>query len=67
MRLIRIREVMMLTGISKPYIYAMAQKGDFPPPVKLSVRSSAWVESEVKDWIANRIKLREVKVKCVEG
>jgi len=58
MRLIRIREVMKLTGISRAYIYVLAQKGEFPAPVKLSERSSAWVEEEVRDWIANRIKER---------
>lgn len=58
MRLIRVREVMKLTGISRAYIYVLAQKGEFPAPVKLSERSSAWVEEEVRDWIENRIKER---------
>lgn len=58
MRLIRIKEVMELTGISRAYIYVMAQKGDFPQPVKLSERSTAWVENEIHEWIEKRMKSR---------
>jgi prophage regulatory protein len=58
-RLIRLREVMAKTGLSRSYVYALAQKGQFPTPVKLTERSSAWIESEVQAWIDGRIKQRE--------
>jgi prophage regulatory protein len=58
MRLIRIKEVMKLTGISRAYVYVLAHKGEFPAPVKLTERSSAWVEEEVKQWIESRIQER---------
>lgn len=57
-RLIRLREVMRKTGLSRSYVYALAQKGQFPKPVKLSERSSAWIESEVQNWIDERIQQR---------
>ena len=57
-RLIRLREVMTKTGLSRSYVYALSQKGQFPKPVKLSERSSAWIESEVQDWIDERIQAR---------
>lgn len=57
-RLIRLREVMAKTGLSKSYVYALAKKGLLPKPVKLSERSSAWVESEIQNWIDERIKQR---------
>ena len=57
-RLIRLREVMTKTGLSRSYVYALAQKGQFPKPVKLSERSSAWIESEVQSWIDERIQKR---------
>ena len=57
-RLIRLREVMTKTGLSRSYVYALAQKGQFPKPVKLSERSSAWIESEVQNWIDERIQQR---------
>lgn len=60
MKLIRINEVKELTGISRAYIYALSHKGEFPSPVKLSERSSAWVLEEVQEWIANRIEQRNL-------
>ena len=53
-RLLRRLEVADLTGIkANSTLYDMIRRGDFPPPVKLG-RSSAWRESEVRQWIADR-------------
>ena len=59
MRLIRIKQVIEMTGISRAYVYALAQKGEFPKPVKLSQRSNAWVEQEINEWIEKRMQLRD--------
>lgn len=40
-------------------MYALIQKGEFPKPIKLSERSSAWLESEVQAWIDARIAARD--------
>jgi prophage regulatory protein len=58
-RLIRLRTVREKTGLSKSSLYALAQQGRFPAPVKLGERSSGWVESEVDAWIARRLAARE--------
>ena len=55
----KLPEVLAKTGLSRAHLYALAQKGAFPKPVKLSERSSAWVESEVQDWIDARIAARD--------
>ncbi|NRP95857.1 Prophage CP4-57 regulatory protein (AlpA) [Marinobacterium sp. xm-g-59] len=55
----KLPEVLVQTGLSRAHLYALAQKGAFPKPVKLSERSSAWVESEVQDWIDARIAARD--------
>jgi len=55
----KLPEVLAQTGLSRAHLYALAQKGAFPKPVKLSERSSAWVESEVQDWIEARIAARD--------
>ncbi len=60
-RLIRLKQVMDNTGLSRSYVYALAQKGQFPKPVKLSERSSAWIESEILTWIDERIQQRNEK------
>lgn len=59
-RLIRLRTVREKTGLSKSSLYALAQQGRLPVPVKLGERSSGWVESEVDAWIAKRLAAREI-------
>ncbi len=58
-RLLKLKTVMDMTGVSRSYIYALAQQGAFPKPVKLTERSSAWVAAEVEEWIESRIALRD--------
>jgi len=36
-------------------LYKLVADGGFPKPLKLSVRASAWVESEVEGFIQSRI------------
>jgi len=57
--LIKLKTVIETTGVSRSHIYALAQKGQFPKPVKLTERSSAWVVAEVEEWIESRIALRD--------
>lgn len=54
--LLRIQSVMARTGLnSKSSIYAAIAKGTFPKPIKLGVRSVAWTETSINDFIAERI------------
>lgn len=55
MKLIRLNEVQALTGLGRSTVYKYISQGTFPCSVKLGGRSSAWVEAEVKAWIAERI------------
>ena len=61
-RLLKVKNVIEITGVSRSHLYALAQKGEFPKQVKLTERSSAWVESEVQDWIDTRIAQRDLEV-----
>ena len=54
-RLIKIGQVVNQTGMSKATVYRRVADGTFPPPVKLGVRASAWVEAEVCEWIRTTI------------
>ena len=58
-QLLKMPEVRAKTGLSRSHLYALAQDGEFPKPLKLSERSSAWVESEVEGWIEDRITQRD--------
>jgi len=61
-KLIRIKTVKTITGISKSHIYLLASQGRFPRPIKLGERSVAWIEEEVETWIENRISQRDGEV-----
>lgn len=63
-RLLRIREVMRLTGLSKSHLYALAAEGRFPRSVPLVPGGSAraWILGEVRSWIQQRIAERDLEV-----
>ena len=50
-RLLRIKEVLALTGLPKSTLYDYRAAGLFPDPVRLGLRSVAWRESVVVEWI----------------
>lgn len=50
-RLLRLREVMHMTGLGRNAVYELAKTSGFPRPVKLTKRASAWREHEVQAWI----------------
>lgn len=54
-RLIRRKEVQAKTGLGASSIYAMMQQGMFPKAVNISERRVAWIESDVDQWINERI------------
>jgi prophage regulatory protein len=58
-RLIKLPEVLQICGLSKSALYQKIKDGEFPAQVKLSQRSSAWVQSEVIAWANDRIAERD--------
>lgn len=42
------------TGLSDKWFYKLISDGQFPAPIKMG-RSSRWLESEVSQWLVNRI------------
>lgn len=59
--LLRLPAVERRTGLRKSAIREAIRKGTFPAPIKIGPRASAWVESEVADWIAARIEASRPK------
>lgn len=57
--LIRIPDVRRITGLSNSELYRRIADGTFPAQVRLGLRSVAFVESEVRGWIAARIAERD--------
>lgn len=58
-KLIRIEELLELTGQSRSGLYGKIAKNEFPRPVSLGVRAKAWVLGEVIDWIEAAIARRD--------
>ena len=54
-RFLRLPEVIARTGLSRSTIYLRLDQGRFPPPVSLGGRAVGWIESEIDEWMRNRI------------
>jgi prophage regulatory protein len=63
-RLIRLREVMRLSGLSKSSIYPLSAENRFPRSVALvpGGTSRAWVEPEIFDFLQQRIEERNQEI-----
>lgn len=66
-RLIRRKEVQSKTGLGASSIYAMMKQGKFPKAITLSERRVAWLESDVDQWIVDRINSRETSIATIEA
>lgn len=53
--LLRLPCVIARTGISRSTLYRMVAAGDFPRPIRLTERASAWSSAAVDAWIASKI------------
>ena len=54
-RFLRLPEVLERTGLSRSTIYVRLEQGRFPTPVSLGARAVGWIESEVDEWMRQRI------------
>ncbi len=52
--LIKIKEVISMTAISRTMIYDKIKKGVFPKPIRLGPRATAWRLSQIQEWILSR-------------
>ena len=52
---LRISEVTKVTGFSRSQIYNLMRKGLFPRQVQIGPKSVAWLDSEISEWIKERI------------
>jgi len=52
---IRLKKVEDRTGLKKSMVYDLMSKDEFPKSIKIGDRAVAWIESEVDQWIQNKI------------
>lgn len=58
-RLIRLAEVMNLTGLSRASVYNYIKAGTFPIQAKFG-KSSLWEYKEIQQWIEARLADRQI-------
>ena len=56
-KILRLPEVMAITGLSRSTIYAYMDKGTFPKAMKLGERAIGWLSSDIETWIAERVNM----------
>lgn len=58
-RILRMPTVTERVGLKRTTIYDMIRTGKFPKPVPLNDKSVGWLESEIDEWIASRVAVRD--------
>jgi prophage regulatory protein len=53
-RFLSTAEVCRITSLSRSTVYRLARRGMFPRPVQLTTNRSAFIQSEVARWVAER-------------
>ena len=54
-KILRLPTVKELTGLSRSTIYLRISKNEFPSPISLGGRAVGWVESDINNWLAEKI------------
>lgn len=54
-KLIRIEQVMELTGLAKSTVWLWVKDKKLPKPIKLSPRVTVWKLSDIEQWIEKKL------------
>lgn len=58
-RIIRIKTVLALTGVSRATLYRKINAGSFPRQIKIAERCAGWRQSAVNRWLQDPKAYRE--------
>lgn len=61
MKVLKLKDVVHLTGLSRVTVWRLEQKGEFPKKIALSPNRVGWIESEVLDWVNSRPRIGDQK------
>jgi len=53
--ILRLKQTINKTGLSRSSIYSMMKSGQFPKSYRLSARAVGWLESDIDSFIASKI------------
>lgn len=51
-KLLKAQAVADLTSMSRSHLHRLARDGKFPKPIKIGENRSAWLETDVQEWIS---------------
>ncbi len=54
--ILRWPDVQKRVGICRSHAHQLIARNQFPAPIKLGPRASGWLESEINNWIEQRIR-----------
>jgi prophage regulatory protein len=54
-RILRLKNVLERTGLSRSTLYRKMQLGTFPKQLRISARCAGWRESDVDAWLKNPV------------
>lgn len=66
-RVLRLPEVLKITGLSHSTIWRKEKEGTFPGRLSLGPNSSGWLMSEVNEWLESMVKERDNLITSREG
>ena len=56
-KLLRLRDVIKMTSLTRTTIYNYMSEGKFPKNIHLGPKISVWIEREIEEWINSQILL----------
>lgn len=59
--ILRLPEVMALTGRSRSSLYEDLAAKRLPPPIRLGPRAVGWLRTDIEQWQAERIAARDIE------
>ena len=50
-QVLKLKDVVAITSLSRSTIYRLASSGEFPRPIKLACHASGWLREDVENWL----------------
>jgi prophage regulatory protein len=54
MKVLNLKEVIEIVGLSTTTIWRLERKGDFPKRIKLSPNRRGWEDAQIEEWMDTR-------------
>lgn len=54
MKILNVKQVSEITGLSKETIWRYRKLGQFPSSMKIGIRGIGWLQSDIETWILGK-------------